>query len=95
MNPPKYTAIEYIDFLIATQKAYSCCEADRVQPTTRSAAAHDTINHNCEVPAANLLGKECVGMVVFSPCMEWERGLILASAIGSMESRKSASSRKL
>jgi len=91
MNPPKYTAIEYIDFLIATQKAsYRCCEADRVQPTTVSAAAHNTINHNCEVPAANLLGKECLGMVVFSPCMEWERGLILASATGSMESRKSA-----
>ena len=79
MNPPKYTAIKYIDFLIATQKAYSCYEADRVQPTTGSAAGHDTINHNCEVPAANLLGKECVAMVGFSPCMEWERGLILAS----------------
>ncbi len=95
MNPPKYTDLEYIDFLIATQKADSCCEAYRVQPTTESAAAHDTINHNSEVPAANLLGKECVGMVVFSPCMEWEPGLILASAIGSMESRKSACSRKL
>ena len=95
MNPPKYTAIEYMDFLIATQKADSSCEADGVQPTTGSAAAQDTINHNCEVSAANLLGKECVGMVVFSPCMEWERGLIFASAIGSMESRKSASSRKL
>ena len=81
--------------LIATKKAYSCCEADRVQPTMGSAVAQDTINHNCEVPAANLLEKECVGMVVFSPCMEWERGLILASAIGSMESRKSARSKKL
>ena len=70
MNPPKYTAIEYIDFLIATQKAYSCCEADGVQPTTGSAAAHDTINHNGEVPVANLLWKECVGRVVFSPCMD-------------------------
>ena len=64
MNPLKYIAIKYIDFLIATQKAYSCCEAERLQPTTGSAAAHHTINSNCEVPAANLLGKECVGMVV-------------------------------
>lgn len=95
MNSLKYIAIEYIDFLIATQKAYRCCEADRVQPATGSAAAHDTINHNCEVPAANLLGKECVGMGVFSSCMEWEHGLILASAIGSRESRKSGCSRKL
>ena len=44
MNPPKYTAIEYINFLIATQKAYSCSEAERVQPTTGAAAAHDAIN---------------------------------------------------
>lgn len=44
MNPPKYTAIEYINFLIATQKAYSCSEAERVQPTTGAAAAHDSIN---------------------------------------------------
>lgn len=44
MNPPKYTAIEYINFLIATQKAYSCTEAERVQQTMESAAAHDAIN---------------------------------------------------
>lgn len=44
MNPPKYSAIEYINFLIATQKAYSCREAERVQPITKSAAAHDAIN---------------------------------------------------
>ena len=90
MKPPEYTPIEYINFLVSTQKVYRCCAADRLQPTTGSAAAHNTINHNCEVPAANLLGKECVGMVVFTPYMEWERALILASYIGSMESRKSA-----
>lgn len=44
MNPPKYSAIEYIHFLIATQKAYSCTEAERVQPITETAAAHDAIN---------------------------------------------------
>ncbi|MHC5832238.1 MAG: acyl-CoA dehydrogenase family protein, partial [Nostoc sp.] len=40
---------------------------------------------NCEVPAANLLGKEGAGMAVFSHSIEWERGFILASAIGTME----------
>jgi putative transposase len=44
MNPPRYSAIEYIHFLIATQKAYSCREAERVQPITEMAAAHDAIN---------------------------------------------------
>jgi hypothetical protein len=44
MNPAKYTALEYINFLIATQKAYSCSEAERVQPQTESSASHDAIN---------------------------------------------------
>jgi hypothetical protein len=44
MNPPQYTAIEYINFLIATQKAYSCSEAERVQPSRKNAPAHDAIN---------------------------------------------------
>lgn len=44
MNPLKYTAINYINFLIATQKAYSCMEAERVQPVGENAAAHDAIN---------------------------------------------------
>jgi putative transposase len=44
MNPAKYTEIEYINFLIATQKTYSCSEAERVQPDTSSGAAHDAIN---------------------------------------------------
>lgn len=28
MNPPKYSAIDYINFLIGTQKADSCSEAE-------------------------------------------------------------------
>lgn len=43
MNPPKYTATEYINFLIATQKAYSCSEAGRVQPEQPEPPAHDAI----------------------------------------------------
>lgn len=44
MNPAKYTEIKYINFLIATQKAYSCSEAERVQADTSSGAARDAIN---------------------------------------------------
>ena len=44
MNPPKYTAIDYINFLMATQKAYSCSEAARVQPEQPEPPAHDAIN---------------------------------------------------
>ncbi|PPT10049.1 hypothetical protein CKA32_000498 [Geitlerinema sp. FC II] len=43
MNPPKYTAFDYINFLIGTQKAYSCSEAERVHPTSENAPSHDAI----------------------------------------------------
>jgi putative transposase len=43
MNPPKYKATDYINFLIATQKAYSCSEAARVQPEQQQPPAHDAI----------------------------------------------------
>jgi hypothetical protein len=43
MNPPKYTGIDYINFLIGTQKAYSCSEAERVHPEVSDPPAHDAI----------------------------------------------------
>jgi putative transposase len=41
MNPPKCSAEEYIDFLIATPKACSATEAARVQPEQPRPPAHD------------------------------------------------------
>jgi hypothetical protein len=43
MNPPKVNEYDYINFLIATQKAYSCKEAERVQPHSANPPAHDAI----------------------------------------------------
>ena len=40
---------------------------------------------DCEVPAENLLGKEGRGSLLFSRSMTWERGCILASAVGGMQ----------
>jgi alkylation response protein AidB-like acyl-CoA dehydrogenase len=40
---------------------------------------------NCEVPEENLLGKEGAGSSLFTLSMTWERGCILASAVGSMQ----------
>lgn len=51
----------------------------------RTAQMAELLLDNCEVPTANLLLKEGAGMAVFSHSMEWERGFILASVIGSME----------
>jgi alkylation response protein AidB-like acyl-CoA dehydrogenase len=40
---------------------------------------------DCEVPAPNVLGVEGGGSVLFSRSMTWERGCILASAVGAMQ----------
>lgn len=73
MNPPKYQAIDYINFLIATQKAYSCCEAERVQPASEVAPAHDAINrllHRHE-PSSEELWQES------EHCVELTQGLLV------------------
>jgi hypothetical protein len=57
MNPAKYTALDYINFLVGTQKAYSCVEAARVQPEGKDAPAHDAITrllHRLEPSPAEL-----------------------------------------
>lgn len=40
---------------------------------------------DCEVPAENRLGREGAGAALFTHSMTWERGCILASAVGSMQ----------
>jgi alkylation response protein AidB-like acyl-CoA dehydrogenase len=51
----------------------------------RSSPMSDVSLSDCEVPADNLLGRVGAGMAIFNRSMEWERGLILASAVGTME----------
>jgi alkylation response protein AidB-like acyl-CoA dehydrogenase len=51
----------------------------------RTSPMAEVFFENCEVPAENLLGREGAGSVLFSRSMTWERGCILASAVGSMQ----------
>lgn len=66
MNPPKVNDRDYINFLIATPKAYSATEAARVQPPERSRVpAHDAFTrllHRLE-PDATTLWREAAGQV--------------------------------
>ena len=60
MNPPKCNEYDYINFLIGTQKAYSCSEAERVQPEQVNPVAHDAVNrllHRME-PSSEALWRE-------------------------------------
>jgi putative transposase len=43
MNAPKFSNTDYIDFLIASPRTFTCTEAARVQPTQSQPVAHDAI----------------------------------------------------
>jgi hypothetical protein len=45
----------------------------------------------CAVPARNRLGAEGSGLAIFNHTMEWERGFIMAFAVGAMERTLEAS----
>lgn len=51
----------------------------------RTTQLGELVLENCEVPVENRLGQEGAGLAIFNHSMEWERGFILASAIGTME----------
>lgn len=66
MNPPKCSETDYINFLVATQKAYSCTEAARVQPEQDNPPAHDALTrllHRLE-PSPEALWAEAQHQVV-------------------------------
>ena len=50
----------------------------------RTGLASEVVFAGCEIPAENLLGKPGGGTAIFNSSMEWERSLILASAVGGM-----------
>lgn len=71
MNPPKCSETDYINFLVATQKAYSCTEAARVQPEQDNPPAHDALTrllHRLE-PSPEALWAEAQHQVVRSQGM--------------------------
>src|SRR5205823_10308744 len=51
----------------------------------RTSPMAELIFEDCRVPLTNRLGREGRGATVFNDSMEWERGCILAGAVGAME----------
>jgi alkylation response protein AidB-like acyl-CoA dehydrogenase len=51
----------------------------------RSSHLGELFLSDCELPADALLGDEGAGMVIFNHSMRWERALILAPAVGTMQ----------
>ena len=57
MNPPRCNDLDYIQFLVASQRTVSCTEAARVQPNSPFAPAHDSFTrllHRLEPDPATL-----------------------------------------
>jgi alkylation response protein AidB-like acyl-CoA dehydrogenase len=51
----------------------------------RTSPMSEIVFTECRIPATNLLGPFGAGMAIFNHSMEWERGIILASAVGTMQ----------
>jgi len=51
----------------------------------RTAPMGELVFENCELPAEALLGREGRGSRIFNQALEWERGAILASVVGTMQ----------
>jgi alkylation response protein AidB-like acyl-CoA dehydrogenase len=50
----------------------------------RTAPMGELVFETCELPAESLLGREGRGSRIFNTALEWERGAILASVVGTM-----------
>ncbi|AMV38350.1 acyl-CoA dehydrogenase family protein [Planctomyces sp. SH-PL62] len=51
----------------------------------RTAPMGELVFEDCELPAEALLGREGRGSRIFNQALEWERGAILASVVGTMQ----------
>ena len=73
MNPPRCTDLDYINFLIAAQKAFTCTEAARCQPEKPLSPAHDAFTRllKRQPPDTGALWREAEAVV------DKERGLLV------------------
>jgi putative transposase len=65
MNPPQWDDLDYIHFLIAAQKVFTCTEAARCAPEGERAPAHDAFTRLLprQPPDTEALGQEAKAFV--------------------------------
>ena len=68
MNPPKVTDEDYINFIIATPREVTATEAERVQPVSKDAPAHDAFTRLLQrlEPDAETLWQEARTQIMFT-----------------------------
>jgi alkylation response protein AidB-like acyl-CoA dehydrogenase len=72
-------------FLVETSRPGFSVVREMDKMGLRTSPMAELIFENCVVPEANRLGKEGAGSSLFTHAMTWERGCILASAVGAMQ----------
>ena len=65
MNPPKCDDLDYIHFLIAAQRVFTCTEAARCQPESARSPAHDAFTRllSRKPPDTEALWEEVRGLI--------------------------------
>lgn len=51
----------------------------------RTSPMSELVFDDCRIPASDMLAKPGSGMAIFNHSMDWERGVILAAAVGTMQ----------
>lgn len=66
MNPPKFSEYDYMAFLTASPKIFTCTEVERVLQEQKNAPAHDAINRLLHrlTPSASVLRNEAIQHVI-------------------------------
>ncbi|TYT73963.1 IS701 family transposase [Desulfobotulus mexicanus] len=66
MNPPKFSEYDYMAFLTASPKIFTCTEVERVLQEQKNAPAHDSINRLLHrlTPSASALRNEAIQHVI-------------------------------
>jgi hypothetical protein len=66
MNPPKFSEYDYMAFLAASPKIFTCTEVERVLQEQKNAPAHDSINRLLHrlTPSASALRNEAIQHVI-------------------------------
>lgn len=72
-------------FLVEKDSPGLSCSAAVDKMGLRTAQMGELMLEDCSVPVANRLGGEGAGLALFNHAMEWERGFILAGAVGAMQ----------
>jgi alkylation response protein AidB-like acyl-CoA dehydrogenase len=72
-------------FLVETSRPGFSVVREMDKMGLRTSPMAELIFENCVVPEANRLGREGAGSSLFTHAMTWERGCILASAVGAMQ----------